>query len=87
MKVSKEHYKKILNAFKSNIEDIKQHVEYLKNNKQLYNNYEVRLIWDCLHAVKIIHDINTINKCEFTYTDNHLETAGRKALKELCILV
>lgn len=84
MKMSKESYTKILEKFKKHEQDIKNYAEKLKDAGG-YNNFNVRLTWDCLNQL-----IGTRVICDIYYDveklhDVHITTAGQKALKEIGI--
>jgi hypothetical protein len=85
MKMSKASYQHILDTFKENESKIKEYVPKLKESGN-YKNFDQRLTWDCMRAF-----IGTQTICDTYYNneglnDDHISTAGRKALKELNIL-
>jgi hypothetical protein len=85
MKMSKASYTHILDTFKENEEKIRDYAPKLKENGG-YKSFETRLTWDCLNGL-----VGTTTICDTYYNteglnDDHITTAGKKALKELSII-
>lgn len=70
--------------FENNIDKIKDYAPKLKESKQ-YNDFEVRLTWDCLRAF-----VGSGTIClwydKYNCHDTHITTLGKKALKELGVI-
>lgn len=81
LKAEKDFIKK---RFADNAEKIKEYAPRLKESGQ-YQNFEVRLVWDCIHAF-----IGSNTVCEwydkYECNDSHVFTVGKAALKELNII-
>jgi hypothetical protein len=85
MKMTKESYNQIVNVFQDNINKIKDYAPKLKETGK-YSNFEVRLTWDCLHAFIGSSIITHTYYDKEGLNDDHITTAGKKALKELGII-
>ena len=83
MKLQNE-FENVKNKFKERLEDIKDYAPKLKESGD-YNDFEVRLAWDCLRAF-----IGTKTLCNWYYkydcNDKHITTLGKKVLKELGVI-
>lgn len=85
MKMTKESYAEILREFRGNSSKIIEYAESLKEGGK-YNIFENRLAADCMRAF-----IGTRKICDKYYNteglhDNHIQTASKKALKELNVI-
>lgn len=81
MKMSKESYNHILNKFRENIDKIIPYAEKLKEIGG-YKDFYTRLGYDCLWAFVGDSYVRQLMHKE-NLKGNHIETAVRKALKEL----
>ena len=74
----------IENTFKANLHKIKAHASYLKENGG-YKDFDLRLTWDCLNGLFDSNVICTWYK-NYNCNDNHITTAGKRALRNLGII-
>jgi len=88
MKIKPEHYSKILAHFKriSEISDLKAYREKLKSDPRV-QDLEKRLRWDICYAGGSSTEFARLIRDEiYKYAnDDHLDTAFKKAMKELGI--
>ncbi len=79
MKFTKEHYKNLLDCIESTNIDLSNSLNHYLSNK-IGNNPEKRFLWDVFWASKYsnIHREDSQN-----YLDSHIETAVKRAVKEL----
>jgi hypothetical protein len=79
MKMTNEHYNRLktrMSNFKPFIEKHRENI--IKENKA--QDIDKRLRWDIFYASKM-HEIYSYQ--EFDYTDNHIDTALKKIMKEI----
>lgn len=78
MKMAKEDYNMIVEAFENNMDKVKAHYNYIKSSEK-FNVLEVRVAFDCLRAF-----LGTSWICEQYdkgLNDDHIRTSCVKALK------
>lgn len=85
MKMSQESYSNMVSVFTQHAGKIKEYAPKLKASGK-YKDFERRLAWDCLNAF-----IGSAAICDTYYNkeglnDDHITTAGKKALKQTGIL-
>lgn len=82
LKNEKEFVKK---QFAENLDKIKEYAPKLKAHINEYDNFEIRLTWDCLYAF-----IGSATMCDwynnYDCNDKHITTLGMKVLKELGVI-
>lgn len=80
MKMSKEDYNQIIDAFEANKDEVISHYNYIQSVGK-YNILENRVAWDCLRAF-VDRDFIS-EQYALGLNDNHITTASVKALKQV----
>lgn len=79
MKMKKEHFEALKQRISIFTNDIPAYIKAVQKGG-VYSNLEKRIIWNIFYSTKMYE---LYSPQEFDYNDSHIETAVRKALKEL----
>lgn len=89
MKFTSEDYKELKSRVnKITQEQLDEHIKLVKKQNE-YKDLEIRITWDVYHATSFSRDYlnNKYGVYKSPYKDTHLETATKKAIKELGLII